>query len=82
MSDIVIWQTIGGKRFCCYKKKITENVFCRSVYNISGLCSRQACPLANSRYATILEKRGMLYSNSTSPHRLFPSPGITYMSCL
>ena len=62
MSDIVIWQTIGGKHFCSYKKKITDNVFCRSRYNISGLCSRQACPLANSRYATILEHSGMLFS--------------------
>ncbi|KAF8319377.1 Mak16 protein, partial [Clavulina sp. PMI_390] len=55
-SDDVIWQVID-KGHCSYKVK----KFCRNEYNVSGLCNRASCPLANSRYATVREIEGKIY---------------------
>ena len=64
-NDEMIWQVIG--HFSCsfrvstkLQGKDTQN-FCQNKHNVTGLCNRSSCPLANSRYATILEEKGRCY---------------------
>ncbi|XP_042381156.1 protein MAK16 homolog A-like isoform X1 [Zingiber officinale] len=58
--DDLIWQVIRNNH-CSYMCKITTGTFCRNLYNVTGICNRSSCPLANSRYATIRDHDGVFY---------------------
>ncbi|KAJ8636898.1 hypothetical protein MRB53_011165 [Persea americana] len=58
--DEVIWQVIRHNH-CSFMTKIVTGNFCRNPYNVTGICNRSSCPLANSRYATIRDHDGVFY---------------------
>ncbi|XP_059633671.1 uncharacterized protein LOC132276315 [Cornus florida] len=58
--DEVIWQVLRHKH-CSFMTKIETGIFCRNDYNVTGICNRSSCPLANSRYATIRDENGIFY---------------------
>ncbi|ETO30935.1 hypothetical protein RFI_06185 [Reticulomyxa filosa] len=63
--DTIIWNVIkpGSGGFCSFRRRLPNNPakFCKNPYNVLGLCHPGACPLANSRYATVREVKGECY---------------------
>ncbi|KAL3234506.1 Protein MAK16 [Nakaseomyces bracarensis] len=71
VSDDLIWDIINHG-FCASKIKTkVGQTFDRDPYNVTGLFTRQSCPLANSKYATVRElgPKGRLYLCIKTPER-------------
>mmetsp|Transcript_23439 Transcript_23439/g.30433 ORF Transcript_23439/g.30433 Transcript_23439/m.30433 type:complete len:299 (+) Transcript_23439:81-977(+) len=68
INDELVWQSLN-QTFCSYKSKVDTHNFCRHQMNVTGLCNKSACPLANGRYATIREEDGKCYLYIKEPER-------------
>ncbi|KAK3404669.1 hypothetical protein EUGRSUZ_K00976 [Eucalyptus grandis] len=71
--DEVIWQVIRHNH-CSYMAKITTGIFCRNEYNVTGICNRSSCPLANSRYATICDHDGIVKLALKTREKIMTTP--------
>jgi len=69
-DDEAVWSAIGGhKKFCSFKMETETELLCRNANNVTGLCTRASCPLANSKYATVREVKDKLYLCLKEPER-------------
>lgn len=62
LNDETVWHCLAHHS-CSFRVrwKTPKQDFCQNKHNVTGLCNRVSCPLANSQYATVLEEEGSAF---------------------
>ena len=72
-SDALVWEILNYEN-CCFRVKTDTLTFCRNDENVTGICSRKSCSLANSQYATVnLVKGKLILRNKTAERAHMPN---------
>ena len=67
-SDALVWEILSYEN-CCFRVKTDTLIFCRNEENVTGLCDRKSCSLANSQYATVQLIKGKLILKTKTAER-------------
>lgn len=67
-ADVMIWNVLENAN-CSFRSKAVDKKFCRHCDNVTGVCDRKSCPLANSQYATTRLVAGKLYLETKTAER-------------
>lgn len=72
-SDALVWEVLQYEN-CCFRVKTSTLTFCRSDENVTGICDRKSCSLANSQYSTVnLVKGKIILRTKTAERAHMPS---------
>lgn len=69
-NDDLTWEVV--KKVCAFRQqRKAQTRFCRHPMNVDALCRRQSCPLANSQYATVIDRKKGLCLYIRYPEKVY-----------
>ncbi|EAY08441.1 Mak16 protein [Trichomonas vaginalis G3] len=67
-ADSLVWEILKFEN-CCFRVKTDTLIFCRNEDNVTGICDRKSCSLANSQYGTVMLEKGKLILKTKTAER-------------
>ena len=67
-ADCLVWEILEYSH-CSFRAKADLLSFCRNPENVTGICNRKSCPLANSQYSTVRLIQGKIILHTKTAER-------------